>query len=140
MKFVFTITQVNREALIKHPYAALDGDLTIIIKDSVFLDDGVSLLDFALSIQSWLAKTRTGSIDDFDYSSDEYTENPVLYLTKVDNHYYTISSAWAANYPETILSLGEITHCFNAYLNELNLTIQQEYGVGFSKMRFFTNY
>jgi hypothetical protein len=140
MKFVFTITQVNREALIKYPYAALDGELKIIINDSVFFDEYISLLDFAHSIQSWLAKIKAGFLDDFDYSSDEYTENPVFHLTKIDNHYYIISSAWAVNYPETILGLGEITRCFDAFLSELNLTIQREYEVGFSDMRFFANY
>ncbi|GAA4498240.1 hypothetical protein GCM10023172_14800 [Hymenobacter ginsengisoli] len=139
MRFVFNITQVNKEALIKYPYAALDGDLIVLIEDSVFFDDGISLLDFALSIQSWLAKVRIGFLADFDYSSDEYTENPVLHLTKLDSHHYTIYSAWATNYPETILGLGEITHCFHNFLSELNATIQQEYGVGFSDMRLFAN-
>jgi hypothetical protein len=139
MRFVFNITQVNSHALIKYPYAALDGDLTILIGDSVFFDEAVSLLDFALSIHHWLTETKFGSFSDFDYSSDEYTENPVLHLTKVDNQHYSIYSAWAINYPETILDLSEITHCFDTFLRELDATIQREHGVGFSDMRFFTN-
>ena len=121
----------------KYPYAALDGDLSIIINDSVFIDDGVSLLDFALCINNWLINVKTGFLSDFDYSSDEYTENPVLHLTKIDNRYYEIHSAWAINYPETILGLGEITHCFESFLQELDSHTQQVYGLTLADMRFF---
>ena len=139
MKFLFKVTQVNREFLVKYPYAALDGDLTIIIKDSVFLDDAISLLDFALYINSWLIKVRSGSLPDFDYSSDEYTENPVLRLTKIDSHYYEIHSAWAVNHSEIILGLGAITHCFESFLRELDSHTQHAYGIALADMRFFKN-
>jgi hypothetical protein len=134
MKFIFKVTEVNLEFLVKYSYAALDGNLTIIIKDSVFIDDGVSLLDLALCINSWLIKNRAGAFSDFDYSSDEYIENPVLHLTKIGNPYYEIHSAWAVNYPKTILKLGEITHCFESFLQELNSHIQQEYGIAFANI------
>jgi hypothetical protein len=139
MQFIFSLTQVNREALLKYPYAALDGDLTILLNDEVFFREEVSLLGFALSVHTWLANIKTGSFADFEYSSDEYTENPVLRLTKVDSHRYTISSAWAINYPETMLELREITQCFEAFLRELDALIRREYGVGFSDMRLFTS-
>jgi hypothetical protein len=139
MKFVFKVTEVNREILAKYPYAALDGDLTIIIKDAVFLDDGVALLDFALCINSWLINVKTGALPDFDYSSDEYTENPVLHLSKVDAHHYQIHSAWALTSSEIILGLGEITHCFESFLQELDKHTQQAYGVSLAEMRFFEN-
>jgi hypothetical protein len=142
MKFLFKVTQVNQEFLVKYPYAALDGDLIIIIKDSVFLADGVSLLGLALCINSWLIKVKTGSLPCFyfDYSSDEYTENPVLRLTKIGNHHYEIYSAWAVNHPAIILGLGEITHCFESFLLELDSYTQHAYGVALADMRFFENH
>jgi len=139
MKFLFKVTQVNREFLVKYPYAALDGYLTIIIKYSVFLDDAVALLDFALCINSWLIKVKNGSLPDFDYSSDEYTENPVLRLTKIDNYHYEIHSAWAVNHSEIILGLGEITHCFESFLQELDSHTQHTHGVALTDMSFFEN-
>ncbi len=140
MKFVFKVTEVNREFLVKYPYAALDGELTIRLKDSVFLNDEVALLDFALCINSWLIKVKAGFLSDFDYSSDEYIENPVLHLTKIDNHHYDIQSAWAVNYPETLLGLGEIIHCFESFLQELNSHIQQAYGVALVDIPLFGGY
>ena len=139
MKFVFKVTEVNREILAKYPYAALDGDLTILIKDAVFLDDGVALLEFALCINSWLINVKTGTLPDFDYSSDEYTENPVLHLSKVDARHYQIHSAWALTSSEKILGLGEITHCFESFLQELDRHTQQAYGISLTEMRFFEN-
>lgn len=138
MKFTFKITEVNREFLVRAPYAALDGNLTIIINQSTFFSkEGLSLLDLALSIVTWMSKSEAGILADFDYSSDEYAENPVLHLTKIDKQHYTIHSAWVAHYADNVLSLGEITRCFSVFLHELDAAIQQDYGVSFADIPLF---
>ena len=138
MKFLFQITDVNRDFLIKYPYAALDGNLTILIKDKVFFDkQGISLLGFALCVSQWLREMISGSLPDFDYSSDEYVDNPVLHLTKVDNQHYALHSAWVEDEADAALALADIIHCFNTFLRELDTTIKQEYGVGFTDIPLF---
>jgi hypothetical protein len=138
MKFIFKITEVNRELLIKAPYAALDGNLTILINHSLFFnEEEISLLELALYIAGWLNDLKHNIFTNFDYSSDEYEENPVLCFTKIDNQHYAINSAWVKQYPDNLLSLEEIVHCFTTFLKELNSVIQQEYGVTFADIPFF---
>jgi hypothetical protein len=135
MKFLFEITEVNQEFLIKYPCAALDGELTIDVNHSLFFDrEGISLLELAIYITGWLSEVNAGIYSDFDYSADDYEENPVLHFTKVDNLHYTISSAWVKSNAENTLSLSEIIHCFNEFLRELDTTLQQLYGVGFDEI------
>jgi hypothetical protein len=139
MKFLFKITEVNKELLVKYPYAALVGQLTIILKDAVFFNEEyVSLLGLAIYIAGWLKGIKANKLTDFDYSSDEYQENPVLYLARTEGNSYAITSSWVETPADNILSLGEITHCFNSFLQELNTTVQQEYGVAFSDMRILS--
>ncbi|MVN77427.1 hypothetical protein GO988_13915 [Hymenobacter sp. HMF4947] len=139
MKFLFRITEVNKALLIKYPYAALDGSLTVLIKEVMFFDnEGISLLDFAMCVGKWLKEIATGSFLDFDYSSNEYEENPVLHFSRINNHYYTLHSAWVESYADNILGLGEITHCLRIFLQELDTYMQQEYGVAFSNIPLLT--
>jgi hypothetical protein len=138
MRFIFSITEVDRESLIKYPYAALDGSLTILVNDSVFFsEEGVSLLELAIHITGWLSAINTNTYLDFDYSADDYQENPILHFTRIDNQHYAIYSAWVNSKAEIILELAEITRCFSAFLQELNTTIQQAYGVGFADIPLF---
>ncbi len=138
MKFIFKITEVDQDLLIKAPYAALDGNLTIIVNQSTFFnEESLSLLDLALSIVTWMSKSEAGILADFDYSSDEYTENPVLHLTKIDKQHYTIHSVWVTHYADNVLSLGEIIRCFSVFLHELDAAIQQDYGVSFADIPLF---
>jgi hypothetical protein len=134
MKFLFKITEVNKELLIKYPYAALDGQLTILLKDTVFFDEEyVSFLGLAIHIASWLNEIKVNRLTDF-----EYQENPVLYLARIEGHSYAITSSWAETPADNILGLGKITYCFNSFLQALNAAVQQEYGVAFSDMRILS--
>ncbi len=64
MKFFFKIMEINREFLIKVPYAVLDGNLTLLIKQSRFFnEESISLLDLALRIISWLRDSITACSD-----------------------------------------------------------------------------
>jgi hypothetical protein len=133
MKFVFEVTDVNRELLIKAPYAALDGNLTIDINHWLFFDkECVSLLELAIHVTGWLSGVKEGIYSDFDYSADDYEENPVLHFTKNDNQHYTISSAWVNTETEIRLEVAEIIQCFNDFLQELDSTVQQAYGIAFT--------
>lgn len=139
IQFIFKITDVNKELLVKAPYAALDGNLTILINDSAFFsEEGISLIDLALCITGWLNEVEAEFFTDFDYSSDEYQENPVLYFAKIDNqHHYTVRSAWVEFHADTVLNLEEIVNCFTVFLTELDSTIKQKYGAGFADMPLF---
>ena len=133
MKFIFEITDVNRELLIKAPYAALDGNLTIDINQWLFFnEEGISLLELAIYIIGWLREIEAGIYTDFDYSADDYQENPVLHFYNLDNKHYIISSAWVNSETEIRLEVTEIVQCFNTFLQELEGAIQQEYGVTFA--------
>ena len=139
MKFIFKITEVNKELLIKYPYAALDGQLTILLKDVIFFDEEyVSLLGLAIPIAGWLKGIEANHLTDFDYSSDEYQENPVLHLARIEGYSYAITSSWVKAPTDNILTLREISYCFNSFLQELNTAVQQEYGVAFSDMRILS--
>jgi len=136
MKFLFKITKVNKELLVKYPAYALDGQLTILLNDAVFFNEEyVSLLALAIHIAGWLKEIKANQFTNFDYSSDEYQENPVLYLAMTERNYYAITSSWVETPTNNNLSVEEITHCFNSFLQELNTAVQQEYGVAFSDMR-----
>ncbi|GEM_PF-3569265 len=138
MKFSFTVTDVTQELLLKYPPFAVDGTLTIVINDTAFFsEEGVSLLDLAISVNVWLYELKTKPTSDFDYSSDEYQENPVLHLVRTDEHHYGIFSAWVQNGTNLILKKDEVIRCFRNFLHELDTTIQRDYGVAFSDMRFF---
>ena len=133
MKFIFEITYVNKDFLVKAPYAALDGNLTIDINHWLFFNEEViSLLELAIHISSWLKEIEAGIYTDFDYSADDYQENPVLHFYNLDNKHYIISSAWVDSVTEIRLEVAEIVQCFNTFLQELDGTIQQEYGVAFT--------
>jgi hypothetical protein len=141
MKFLFKITEVNKELLVKYPPAALDGQLTILLKDAVFFDEeGISLLDLAIHIAGWLKEIKANQFTDFDYSSDEYQENPVLYLATTERNYYALTSSWVETPTDNILSLAEITYCFNSFLQDLDAAVQQAYGIAFSDMRILSEF
>jgi hypothetical protein len=140
MEITFKITEVNQEFLLKYPPCAVDGTITITVKNALFFnEEGVSLMDLAISINGWLHKLKLTPLVDFDYSSDEYEENPVIHLTNLDRFHYTLRSAWVPNDSELILEADEITRCFRGFLHELNAVIQRDYGVALSNMRFFNS-
>jgi len=140
MKFIFKLTEVSQELLLKYPPYAVDGNLTIIIRNSVFFnEEGISLLDLALSINGWLHELKSNPLADFDYSADEYQENPVIYLTSLNTAQHMLHSAWVPGDSELILETAEIKRCFRSFLHELDTIIQQDYGVAFSDMRFFNS-
>jgi hypothetical protein len=137
MKFIFQITEVDRELLRKYPPAALDGQLTILVKDAVFFhEEVIALLELAIHIASWLNEIKANQFTDFDYSADSYQENPVLHLARIADYSYAITSSWVETPADNILSLEEIIYCFNSFLRELNDTVQQAYGVTFTDMTF----
>jgi hypothetical protein len=139
MKFLFKITEVNKELLVKYPSYALDGQLTILLKDAVFFNEEyVSLLDLAIHIAAWLKKVKANQSTNFNYSSDEYQENPVLYLAMIENGYYVLISSWVETTANNIFSLAEITYCFKSFLQDLDTTVQQAYGIAFSDMRILS--
>jgi hypothetical protein len=138
MEFIFRINEVNKEFLIKYPYASLDGDLSITINSNLFFNkEQVSLLELATNVNTWLSQVRDKFFSDFDYSSDQYADNPVLHFERVNDRQYSIHSAWVKNFPSSIISLDDIISCFKIFLQELDSSIQQAYGVAFADIPAF---
>ncbi|NML64061.1 hypothetical protein HHL22_02480 [Hymenobacter sp. RP-2-7] len=138
MTLVFTITEVNRGLLLKYPYAALDGDLTITANDTTFFLESVALLDFALAVQHWLhSAAKTSVLLHFDYSPEDSTDNPVLYLTPLAIAHFAVHSAWVESPIAPVVSLPDVTAGFENFLLALNEYMQREYNVAFADIPLF---
>ncbi len=107
--------------------------MTIAINHRLFFDkETVSLLELAIHITSWLSEIKNDIYSDFDYSADDYQENPVLHFTEIGNQHYTISSAWVNSETAIMLNAADLVQCFTTFLQELANTMQQVYGVAFA--------
>lgn len=112
--------------------ADVEGSLKITIEDKLFFDEeSILLLELALALMKWVEMIESGKIIDFYYESMDYEDKPILAVMLNDNNSWRLYSIWEIFADTNNLSLKEITHSVNIYINELLLHLKNNFEFDF---------
>ena len=124
MKINFEITSFPQIEQVKYLPAYLEGTVTIVVDDILFFrQSAIPLIEFAGSINDWLAETKSGDETSFLYESMDF-DKPILVIEYVERDRYKLDSIWKERDILRLLSKDEITRAFNEYLNDLSQMLE----------------
>ncbi len=127
-----TLVQLNtfgEEAYIFY----LEGILKIFIQNYLFFNQpGILLIEYAISINNWLNKIKTGNLLDFTYETMDHPK-PIFSFIHIENGYYKIKSIWEENEITKLLNKEDIINGFEKYLNNLDRILKMNFNINLEK-------
>ncbi|MBD2767445.1 hypothetical protein IC235_06020 [Hymenobacter sp. BT664] len=120
MKIAFSIEKINSGFFPMHPYALLEGKLSVCIRDAQFFcEDGIWLVELGMAIQKWLTLVKTKGHVDFVYLSIEH-DSPIFTISMDQDDICRIYSEWSEIPDGLPIQLTEVIKCFEKYLTVLD--------------------
>jgi len=130
MNIKYEIIEIPNSNQKTYLVAYLEGTMKIFIEDVLFFNQSnILLLEFAVTINSWLRDVKSGKDTDFIYETMDH-EEPIITIKQVQREEYEIDSIWKEeNVEKTIISKSEVVISFQNYLEELNKTIKTKINI-----------
>lgn len=135
LKMSYKIHSIPRVISQSYELACLtEGNLCVEVDGDVLFDeDGILIIEFGMQLRSWIASLKGGEEIDFNYTSMDFEEDPVLRFGLYSPGVVELSSVWQKG-SSPALRIEVVAEVARNFLKQLKEDLLSSHGIDFDSL------